>query len=58
MDPMVWSVEDEISLRGLLKNRYGSLELSRQVGPNLLRGLMGRDRMTDWARPGVSLSTI
>ena len=31
MDPMVW----------LLKNRIGSLELSRQVGPNLLRGLMG-----------------
>lgn len=31
MDPMVW----------LLKNRYGSLELSRQVGPNLLRGLAG-----------------
>lgn len=41
MDPMVWSVEDEISLCGLLKNRYGSIELSRQVGPNLLRGLAG-----------------
>jgi protein TonB len=25
----------------LLKNRYGSLELSRQMGPNLLRGLAG-----------------
>ena len=31
MDPLMW----------LLKNRYGSLELSRQVGPNLLRGLAG-----------------
>lgn len=31
MDPMEW----------LLKNRYGSLELSRQIGPNLLRGLAG-----------------
>jgi len=31
MDPMEW----------LLKNRYGSLELSRQMGLNLLRGLAG-----------------
>ena len=31
MDPLMW----------LLKNRYGSLELARQVGPNLLRGLAG-----------------
>jgi protein TonB len=31
MDPLYW----------LLKNRYGSLELSRQVGPNMLRGLAG-----------------